>query len=180
MNTIVNNTFGPDFEICNSYGFIFHEPAWEWTVKNSRRKTLEPVVWRDKFITKYSADFKQLFLENADINGTIQNNLIVVKSGFESDGATFPSKLDWLARRFGIEHFGKYYLPSIIHDKCYRILWTALYDRKIGLQQFFTLRNEIDWLFLDCMRDTGITGAQANFIYIIVRNCGHTEWEKRQ
>jgi hypothetical protein len=83
---------------------------------------------------------------------------VMVRAGFETDGASVPGLLRWVASPFAGEHAA----PAVIHDALYGSQWL---DRKTA-----------DDIFLEAMRYNGTTYLRRYAMYWGVRSGGWAAW----
>ena len=104
-------------------------------------------------------DGSQIFILDEDLIWEGETRKIVVKKGFDFDGASIPRSL-WSI--IGSPMTGGYQRAACLHD--------ALYASEA------LNRAECDKLFLDAMKSDGVSYVKRNAMYWAVRSAGWMTW----
>lgn len=103
-------------------------------------------------------DCKKFIVMKNLIYTSDDGRMFVMKKGWITDGASFPSRL------LGCPYAGCYIEPALLHD--------MLYNSQI------VTRSEADALMLEAMRSNGVGWYTRTKIYIGIRSGGWTAWNK--
>ena len=93
--------------------------------------------------------------------------ILIIKTGFIFDGASIP-RIFWST--LGLTPSGIMELPSLIHDYLYSFRGSTVSGR--------LSRKESDKIFLQVMKDVGISKTKRNIAYRAVRWFGGSSWGK--
>lgn len=104
---------------------------------------------------------KNTYILEEDIIFKNEKYLIIVKKGFETNGASIP-KICWSI--IGCPFTGKYVGAAILHD--------ALYASN------FLTKHESDLLFLSIMEDCDVHVLKRNLMYRAVNIFGKSAWDE--
>lgn len=106
---------------------------------------------------------EDLFILLEDIEVKALNYTIIVKRGFDFDGASIPKSLWGL---FGNPLSGDFRIAALVHDVLYA---SQVLPRKV-----------CDDIFLELMKIHGVSYAKRYSMYLAVRSVGGFAWEKNK